>query len=147
MLFTFFITATISSWRIKCSATPCVFMTKNEAQMTGRSFKARGEPISLLDSEYADDTAIVFDNRHDAVVETQSLVHHFSRFGTEIHTGVTEPRQSSKTELLFCAKVHSLYESREDYDKADFSDIILTNNRYIPIVCIFRKYHYNKWYG
>jgi len=73
--------------------------------MTGRSFRARGEPVSLLDSEYADDTAIIFDNRHDAVVETEALKNHFSRFGTEIHTGVSEPRQSSKTELLFCATV------------------------------------------
>ena len=49
-------------------------MTKNEAQMIGRSFRARGQPITLLDSEYADDTAVVFDNRHDDIVETQSLV-------------------------------------------------------------------------
>ena len=134
VLFTFFITAAISSWRVKCSATPCVFMTKNDAQMTGRPFKAHGEPVTLLDSEYADDTAVIFDNRNDAVGETESLISHFNRFGTEIHSGVREPRQSSKTEVLFCAKALSLYESRDDYDNADLTDIVLTNNRYIPIV-------------
>ena len=104
MLFTFFITATIS-WRVKYSATPCVFMTKNDAQMTGRPFKAHGEPVTLLDSEYADDTAVIFDNRNDATVETESLINHFNRFGTEIHSGVREPRESSKAEALFCARL------------------------------------------
>ena len=40
------------------------------AQMTGRPFKAHGEPVTLLDSEYADDTAVIFDNRNDAIVES-----------------------------------------------------------------------------
>jgi len=109
-------------------------MSKKDAQMTGRSYRARGEEVPLRDSEYADDTAVIFDNRQDAVVETESLVNHFHRFCTVIHAGVSEPRQSSKTELLFCAKALSLYESREDYDNADLSDIVLSNNRYIPIV-------------
>ena len=77
-------------------------MTKNNAQMIGRSFKAHREPVTLLDSEYADDTAVIFDNRNDATVETESLINHFNRFGTEIHSGVREPRQSSKTEVLLC---------------------------------------------
>ena len=55
--------------------------------MTGQSYKARGEEVPLRDSEYSDDTAVIFCN------------HHFHRFGTEIHTGVIEARQSSKTEL------------------------------------------------
>lgn len=102
--------------------------------MTGRSYRACGEEVPLRDSEYADDTAVIFNNRQDAVAETQPLVNHFHRFGTEIHTGVLEPRQSSKTELLFCAKALSLYQSREDYDNADLSDIVLSNNQYIPVV-------------
>ena len=102
--------------------------------MTGRSYRACGEEVPLRDSEYADDTAVIFNNRQDAVAETQLLVEHFHRFGTEIHTGVLEPRQSSKTELLFCAKALSLYQSREDYDNADLSDIVLSNNQYIPVV-------------
>ena len=112
-------------------------MCKDDLQMTGRSHRARGEEVPLRDSEYADDTAVIFDNRQDAVAETQSLVNHFHRFGTEIHTGVLEPRQSSKTELLFCAKARSLYQSREDNDNADLSDIVLSNNLYIPVVSQF----------
>ena len=40
-VFTFVITSTISSWRDTCSATRCVFMCKNDSQMTGRSYRAR----------------------------------------------------------------------------------------------------------
>ena len=56
-------------------------MCKDDSQMTGRLYKARGEEVPLLDSEYADNTAVIFDNRQDAVAETQSLVNHFLRFG------------------------------------------------------------------
>ena len=67
-------------------------------------------------------------------VETEALINHFSRFGTEIHTGISDPRQNSKTEVLFCAKAASLYASPDNYDNANLSDITLNNNRYIPIV-------------
>ena len=66
LLFTFFIAAMMSTWRLKCNAKPCILMCKNDAQMTGRSHRARGgESLTLLDSEYADNTAIIFNNPHD----------------------------------------------------------------------------------
>ena len=61
-------------------------MSKNDSQMTGRSYRACGEEVPLRDSEYADDTAVIFDNRQDAVADSHSLVIHFHRFGTEIYT-------------------------------------------------------------
>ena len=35
--------------------------------MTGRSYRAYGEEFALNDSEYADDTALVFGSRSDCV--------------------------------------------------------------------------------
>ena len=45
----------------------------------------------------ADDTdAVLFDDRNHLVVGLVSIVEHFDRFRTKIHTGVLEPRENSK---------------------------------------------------
>ena len=104
ILFTFFIAAMISTWRINCPAPPCLFYSKNDAKITGRSFKSKGGQFELSDSEYAGDTAAIFNDRSDLVEGVNSIKSYFSRFGTETHTGMLHPRTSSKTEVLFCAK-------------------------------------------
>ena len=133
ILFVFFICAVMITWRAKLNINPCIFRSKNDDKMTGRRYTARGEEFPLLDSEYADDTAVLFDNRNHLVEGIVSIVEHFDRFGTEIHTGVLEPRENSKTEVLFCSKPSSFYNTPDTFDDADLSDIIL-NDRYIPIV-------------
>ena len=81
------------------------FYSKNDAKLTGRSYRARGEKVLLLDSEYADETDILFDNREDITNGVNSIATHFARFGMEVHTGKIEPRGDSKTEILFCSVV------------------------------------------
>ena len=52
----------------------------------------------------------------------------------EVHTGKIEPRGESKTDILFCSKQCSMYNNPDSYDNADLSDIIVSHDRYIPIV-------------
>ena len=52
----------------------------------------------------------------------------------EVHTGNCEPRTDSKAEILFCPKPLSMYQNPETYDEADLSDILIDNDRYIPVV-------------
>ena len=58
ILFTFFIAAKLITWKPTSNVTTCIFYGKNNAKLTGRSYRARGEKVLLLDSEYADDQAI-----------------------------------------------------------------------------------------
>ena len=86
-----------------------IFRSKNDNEITGRHYTAQGEEFLLLDSEYADNTVILCDNRNHLVVGIVSIVEHFHRFGTKIYTGVHEPRENLKTEILFCSKLSSFY--------------------------------------
>ena len=52
----------------------------------------------------------------------------------EVYTGKFEPRSESKTEVLFCSKLRFMYNNPDSYDIADLSDIIVSHDRYIPIV-------------
>ena len=101
--------------------------------MTGRSYRAYGEEFALNDSEYADDTALVFGSRSDCVTGIPLCMKHFARFGMEVHSGPIEPRESSKSVVLFCSKPSSMYEDPSTFDNTDLSDISF-NDRYIPIV-------------
>ena len=140
ILFLFSICAIMITWRAKLNINPCIFRSKNDNKMIGRRYTARRKELFLLDLEYADDTAVLFDNRNHLVVGIVSILEHFDRFGTEIHTGVLEPGENSKTEVLFCSKPSSFYNTPYTFDDADLSDIIL-DDRYIPIVLLPREYH------
>ena len=83
------------------NVTACIFYSKNDAKLTGRSYRARGEKVLLLDSEYAEDTAILFDNHEDLTNDVNNIVTHFARFGMEVHTGKIEPRGESKLTFYF----------------------------------------------
>lgn len=67
ILFTFFLAAVMITWRATTNIPLCIFRAKNDAKMTGRSYRAYGEEFALNDSEYADDTALVFGTRSDCV--------------------------------------------------------------------------------
>ena len=122
------------TWKATNNVTACIFYSKNDAKLTGPSYRARGEKVLLLDSEYADDTAILFDNREDLTNGVNRVVTHFTQFGMEVHTEKIEPRGELKTDILFCSKPCSTYNDRDSYDNADLSDIIVSHDRYIPIV-------------
>ena len=125
------------TWKATNNVTACIFYSKNDAKLTGPSYRARGEKVLLLDSEYADDTAILFDNREDLTNGVNRVVTHFTQFGMEVHTEKIEPRGELKTDILFCSKPCSTYNDRDSYDNADLSDIIVSHDRYKPIVYHF----------
>ena len=49
ILFTFFIAAIMITWRLQCDIPVCIFRTKNDVKLTGRSYRARGEEFAFLD--------------------------------------------------------------------------------------------------
>ncbi|XP_066928721.1 uncharacterized protein [Clytia hemisphaerica] len=102
--------------------------------MTGRRTTTKGEDFELPDSEYADDTALLFESRDHIQQGATSITVHFDRFGMEIHTGAINPKSDSKTEILFCAKPIFMYDNPETLDNVDLSDVIIDEKRYLPIV-------------
>ena len=56
------------------------FYSKNDAKQTGRSYRTKGEKVLLLDSEYADDTAILFDKHEDLTNGVNIIVTYVARF-------------------------------------------------------------------
>ena len=134
ILFTFFIAAVMITWRAQCNIPACIFRSKMDVTLTGRSYRAYGEEFPMQDLEYADDTAVIFDSRDNLVEGVRNIMSQFARFGMEVHSGPIEPRDDSKSEILFCSKPPCLYEDPDTYDNADLSDVIVGENRYIPIV-------------
>ena len=65
ILFTFFIAAVMITWRTLCNIPACIFRSKMDVTMTGRSYRAYGEEFPVQDSEYADDTGVIFESRKD----------------------------------------------------------------------------------
>ena len=63
-----------------------VFLTKPDSKLTGRRPTAKGIPFELNDSEYADDTAMLFDSRESAEKYCPLLWSHFKQYGMETHT-------------------------------------------------------------
>ena len=119
------------TWRATTNTPLCVFRTKNDAKMTGRSYRAYGDEFSLNDSEYADDTALIFDSRTDCETGIPLCINHFARFGMEVHSGPIEPKETSKSVVLFCSKPPSMYDDPITFDNANLSDITF-RDRYIP---------------
>ena len=77
----------MSSWRKLYGSELCLFRSKEDLVMTGRKPTTADEEFPLLDSEYADDTGVLFPTRHSLATEIPKLIHHFERFGMEIHLG------------------------------------------------------------
>ena len=135
ILFTFFTAAIMIIWKATNNVTAWILYSKNDTKLTGRSYQAWGKKVLLLDSEYADYTAILFNNCEDLTNCVNSIVTHISvGFGMEVHTGKIESRGESKTEILFCSKPCSMYNNPDSYYNADVSDITVSHDRYIPIV-------------
>ena len=102
-LFVIFIAAIMITWRKLYDRPLCVFRTRNDFCLTGRRINSTGTDFDFPDSEYADDTAVLYESREDVVLYTPLLLlTHFNRFGMEVHVGdILLPDKSSKTEILF----------------------------------------------
>ena len=47
-----------------------MFKTKNDICLTGRNVNSTGTDFDVADSEYADDTAVLYESRNDLVIYT-----------------------------------------------------------------------------
>ena len=73
VLFTIFMVGVMKSWREKYDRPVCMFRSAEDFKTTGRKPNANGESYCVDDSEYADDTAVLFVSL--ASTETCSLLH------------------------------------------------------------------------
>ena len=138
VLFIIFMAGVMSDWRKITDCPAIVFLSKPDNVITGRRPTAKGIRFELNDSEYADDTAVLFDSRQSAVEYCPLLVNHFRQYGMEIHTGdVRDPEKKSKTEILFVAAPLSTYKDPTTYDNVDLGVIPLGGGRFFPIVAQF----------
>ena len=115
-----------------------MFRSKEDFVLTGRRPQTKGTDFSFGDSEYADDTAVLFPTRESLEYYTPLLLKHFERFGMEVHTGdKNQPDKPSKTEVLFVAAPSTTYNDPSTYDGRDLSQIELGNQRFLPVVSKF----------
>ena len=125
------------TWRETAQGPHCTFKTKPDFVLTGRSHRAYGEEFTLPDSEYADDTAVLYTSRERLEAGVPQLIKHFARFGLEVHTGNTRTKKDSKSEVLFCPKPRQLYGDPDTFDNANLAPIDLGRGMAIPVVFQF----------
>jgi hypothetical protein len=105
--------------------------------MSGRRVDtAGGEEFAVDDSEYADDTALLYCSRCDTEVQTPLLLDHFADWGMEVHAGVGG--KASKSEILFCSAPPRMYQDAATYDGIDLSDVQMPGGRSMHIVDKFK---------
>ena len=168
-LFTFFKAAVSESWKATSDYELATFRSRPDFVLTGRLHTTGGtsDEFSVADSEYADDTGEVFCSRADAQVQTPRLMHHYRRWGLDVHAGSVGPpplpppplpasppppspsapppppplqppkATTSKTELLFCAAPPHTYSNSATFDGADLSVLLLPGRCYMPVVSKF----------
>ena len=136
ILFTFFLAAIMLTWRAEFDRPLCLFRSNPDFVMTGRNCNANGDDVAVADSEYADDTAVLFTSRTDVVKLTPHMIKHFARFGMDIHVGTD--KKASKSEVLFVAAPSHVYIDPETYDGQDLSIIKLDGGTFMPVVDMFR---------
>ena len=102
---------------------------------TGRRYNAKGTDFSVDDSEYADDTAVLFTCRQEVVQYAPSLFNHFHRFGTEVHAGdLSQPDKPPKTEILFVAGPNSENHNLDRITLGDDKFIFQSQIRFVTLV-------------
>ena len=134
ILLVIYIAAVMISWRTTIHQRPlCVYRTKEDFVLIGRRYNTKGSEFSVDDSEYADNTAVVFETRSDVVTYLPLLMIHFDKFGMEIHTGdLLSPDKPSKTEVLFVSKPPKIYNDPSSFDGTDLSPILIGNSKFFP---------------
>ena len=102
--------------------------------LTGRRYNTKRdtEKFELPDSEYADDTAVLFPSRESAKLFFPPLLGHFAKFGLEVHVGTNE--KPSKSEILFVAAPKRVYTNPASFDGCDLSNVKLPDGSFLPIV-------------
>ena len=134
----------METWRQEHTYDLCVFRTARDFKLEGRRSTARGEELSIADSEYADDTGMPFSSRADVEEQTPEVCTWFGRFGMEVHAGVYEicdddgrvvtKFKDSKSEVLFCPAPARCYSSEAPLSAVDRSDVKLPGGRFMKVV-------------
>ena len=75
--------------------------------MTGHSYHAGGDEFVLADSNYGDNTAILFNERGSAESGISHIMRHFEKFGMEVY--IVEIEKITRAQSLNCCSVLSLY--------------------------------------
>ena len=136
LLFIFFITAILHTWRKTSSVAPCIFKsTPLLYKLSGRRVSTQGDIFLFRDSAYADDTAAAFKSRANIEVGGKELIEHFAKFGMEVHTGYTlDQTKKSKSKIL-----HVPLPQRNNLApiENDTTPIDCGNSRNIPITNSF----------
>ena len=136
LLFIFYLAAVMISWRTTHTREVCIFHTKFDDILTGRRPSTKKcEQFSLPDSEYADDTGVLFTSRSSVETHLPPLVNHFLRFGLEIHVGTEE--KSSKSEILFVAAPNRIYTDPLSFDNTNLGNVKIDDVSHMPIVDCF----------
>ena len=133
IFFLFFICAIMITWRANIN--PCIFRSKNDKKMTGRTYTARGEEFFLLDAYPMQTISVSSSSSITEIILSQDqlvLLNNLTVLGLRF-TLVSSNLEKIKTEVLFCSKPSSFYNTPDTLHDDDLSDIIL-NDRYIPIV-------------
>ena len=141
ILFILYIAAVMHTWRESDSRPMCIFRTKMDNVFSGRRHNTRGSDFPFPDSEYADDTAVMFVSRESLETGAPKLISHFEDWGLEVHMGLKRGDEvviDSKTEVLFVAAPARTYQSPADCDGADLSDIDLGQGKFLPIIESFK---------
>ena len=136
-LFTFYICGIMISWRAISDYPLPLFRSREDFVLTGRSHTAgnNADEFTVGDSEYADDTALLFCGRCCVEEQTPRLMEHFGRWGMEVHSG--DGVKASKSEVLFCPAPLHTYSDPSTFDGADLSDVQLPGGRCMPVVTKF----------
>jgi hypothetical protein len=61
-------------------------------------------------------------------------VEHFASFGLNMHLGTSGTGKKSKTECLLCPAPPAAYTDPNTYDRANLSDIDMSNGKSIQVV-------------
>ena len=143
-LFIFFMAAVMITWRSEHSYERCLFRSAPDFVLTGRRPTAGSaeDEFAIIDSEYADDTALPFCSRADAEEQSPAVMKHFKRWGMEVHAGVqataTSKGKDSKSEVLFAAAPPGCYANPRIYDGADLSNILMPGGLFFKVVLSFK---------
>ena len=75
------------TWRKIYDRRLCIFRIKKDFILTGQRSTSKEIDFSLSDSEYEDDTAVLFDSRESLETSSPQSINHFEKFRMEIHVG------------------------------------------------------------
>ena len=154
-LFNIHIAAVMQIWRARYNGTKCTFRTKQDFvlgtgtrgntrkwDMGGKRGRSSGvEEFEVSDSEYADDTALIFSSREELEHWSPLLITTFADCGMEVHIKQPGDGKKPKTIVLFVAvqgceydRYHTEQGGRETMGGTDLSDVKLPCGGVIPVV-------------